>query len=104
MGLFYCLLPSRKVYLVRFNILILKFCYSVMQCSTQKIFTAACWYKLLLLTIKSLGFISVKAGNVPKLFTEPLISNHYACLRHFFSQEGATQVEQTQKLRKDALS
>ena len=29
-----------------------------------------CWYKLLLPTIKSLGFITVKAGNVPKLFAE----------------------------------
>ena len=70
-----------------------------MQSSTQNTFTAVCWYKLLLLTIKSLGFISVKAGNVPKLFTEPLVFNRYACLRHFFGQEVATQVEQTQKLR-----
>ena len=68
-----------------------------MQSSTQNIFTAACWYKLLLLTIKSLGFISVKAGNVPKLFTEPLVSNRYACLRHFLrpgsSYAGGTNAE-----------
>ena len=52
-----------------FKLFSLKIHYSLMQCSTQKLFTAVCCYKMLLLTIKSLGVLSKKAGNVPKLFT-----------------------------------